>query len=217
MSDQTAADRVAAALRLEVIEGRLRSGMRLRDQEISLAHDVSRNTAREALRIIVRDGLAVSRLNSGASVRRLGADDVHDIYEVRRMLEGAAIDRAPSAPEHVFDELRAIVAETERQEQAENWIAVGTSGVRFHQGIIRLAQSPLIEDFFANIVAQLRLALALMPDEAEFQRLWTPRDREILDLLLAGRRDQARRELMAYLDEAESCFVESVRAIDRRR
>ncbi|MCU1544288.1 MAG: hypothetical protein JWM50_2153 [Microbacteriaceae bacterium] len=133
------------------------------------------------------------------------------------MVEAAAIDRASTAPEHVFEELSSIVTETEERGAASDWSGVGTAGVRFHQAIIKLAQSPLMNEYFANIVAQLRLVLAFMPDEGEFQKIWTPRDREIYESLVGGRRDQARRELMSYLDDSEALIIENLRALDRRR
>jgi len=44
-------------------------------------------------------GLAVHRHNSGASVRRFTADDIADLYRVRRILECEGARRATSADE----------------------------------------------------------------------------------------------------------------------
>lgn len=215
MKEQSASDRLADTLRTEVIEGRLRSDERLKDLDIAEQYGVSRNTARDALRTIVQNGLATARLNSGVSVRRLGLDEVRDIYEVRRLTETAAIGRAGDAPEAVFEEMRAVLAAAATAARQGDWRLAGTQSVRFHQSIIHLAQSPTLDAFFANIVAQLRLVLAVMPDEEQFQRLWPERDVEIYELIRSGQRDLARHALTAYLDDAESRIVETLRAQTR--
>lgn len=74
-----------------------------------------------------------------------------------------------------------------------------------------MAGSERVDRFFASLAAQLRLAFAVMPDEAEFQALWVDRDRTIADLLLAGRRESAEAELLAYLADSEASVIDAIR------
>jgi len=209
-------ERIADLLRTDIIEGVLRSDDRLKDQELATRFDVSRNTVREAIRLLVRDGLATSRLNSGATVRRLDIDDIHDIYEVRRTVECAAVLRSFDAPEELITQLTACVERSEEMDAQGNWSSVGTASVRFHQAIVGLTRSPLMDEFFSTILAQLRLAIAIMPDEAEYQKAWIPRDRDIHDLILDGKREHAARELKTYLDDSEARLVATLRAQSRK-
>ena len=54
---------------------------------------------------------------------------------------------------------------------------VGTASLRFHQALVALLGSHRIDAFFRVTIAQLRLAFAVMTDEAEFQAPWVARDR----------------------------------------
>src|SRR6266487_2072280 len=72
----TTVERVAHDLRQDVLEGRLPPGARLRDQKLADRFGVSRNTLRDALRLLSVEGLVVSRLHAGSEVRRLTPEDV---------------------------------------------------------------------------------------------------------------------------------------------
>lgn len=83
----------------------------------------------------------------------------------------------------------------------EDWQAFGTHSLRFHLHIVGLLRSPLLDAFFTNVAAQMRLVFAVAPDEENFQRPWLERDREIHDLLAAGRRNEAAEAMTRYLDD----------------
>jgi DNA-binding GntR family transcriptional regulator len=211
-----AVERVVATLRLDVVEGRLLPGARLRDQELAARFGVSRNTLRDALRLLVAEGLVVTRLHTGSEVRRLQPDDVHDIYNARRVIECAAVASSATASEHLLDAVEIAVAVGEQAVRSGDWSQAGTASLTFHQALADLAESPSLSSFFGTIVAQLRLSFAEMEDEATFQPSWIPRDRAIADHVLSGRRDSAVLELQRYLDESEAMVVDVIRSARRR-
>jgi len=90
------ADQVASNLRQRVLNGELRPGTSL--QEIPLAESlgVSRNTMREALRILSLEGLVKRNIHRGIAVAQLSLKDVHEIYHVRRLLEICLLYTSPS-------------------------------------------------------------------------------------------------------------------------
>ena len=85
------ADQVAIELREDIIGGRLLPGMPLVESELVNAYNASRNTVREALHHLGREGLTSYVRNKGVIVRRLGVEEVRDIFKVRRTLELQAI------------------------------------------------------------------------------------------------------------------------------
>jgi len=100
----------------------------------------------------------------------------------------------------------------ERAVQRGEWTQAGTASLAFHQSLADLTDSQRLSAFFGTIVAQLRLAFAEMEDEAAFQASWIPRDREIADHVLSGRRDTAAAELQRYLDDSEAMVLDVVRS-----
>lgn len=209
-------ERVVAALRLDVVEGRLQPGARLRDQQLAARFGVSRNTLRDALRLLAAEGLVVTRLHTGSEVRRLMPDDVHDIYNARRAIECSAVASSSTAPEQLLDSVEVAVTAGERAVERREWSQAGTASLTFHQSLADLAESPSLSAFFGTIVAQLRLSFAEMEDEATFQPSWIPRDREIADHVLSGRRDSAVIELQRYLNDSEAMVIDVIRSARRR-
>lgn len=63
--------------------------------------------------------------------------------------------------------------------------------------------SPLFDEFFAQVIAQLRLVFCAAPDEQRFQSPWLERDREIYTLLAQQDKTAAGEAMSLYLDDSE--------------
>jgi len=105
-------ERVVSALRDAIIAGRLKPGERIRERELVSLLGVSRSPLREAIRILETEGLITSLAHRGARVSELSAVDLHDMLDVRIMLESFAarlfIERLDEAA------LRAMEEQVER-------------------------------------------------------------------------------------------------------
>ena len=80
----------AGWIRERIRKGRLVPGQRLVEADLVRDSGVSRSKVREALRRLEAEGLVTIEEFRGASVRRLGPDEVRQIYEARMALEGYA-------------------------------------------------------------------------------------------------------------------------------
>jgi DNA-binding GntR family transcriptional regulator len=212
-----AAEFVQSSLRQKITVGQLLPGSRLIDHLLAEEYGVSRNTVRDALRLLTTDGLVVSVRNFGSSVRMLSAVDVRDIYTARRLIETAAVQQSAGAPDELLAEVDKAASAGEHHVKAGDWNNVGTSSLAFHQAVVRLGGSTRVNDFFNNLAAQLRLAFAVMPDQRVFQVAWVQKDRQIADLILAGHRDEAVARLIEYLNESEIKVIDGIRAAERGR
>jgi DNA-binding GntR family transcriptional regulator len=85
------------------------------------------------------------------------------------------------------------------------------------QAVVALLGSPRLDASFRITVAQLRLAFAVMGDDAALQAPWVTRDREICDLIRGGRRQEAKAALRLNLDESERLVLDAVRAASRSK
>src|ERR1051325_4163772 len=125
------AERVSDILRSRISEGYFPPGTRLAEDSIGGALGVSRNTLREAFRLLAHERLLVHEFNRGVFIRRLSVDDVHDLYRYRRLVEGGVL-RACS-PDAALDDVRRAVEEGEEAAAEGRWGDVGTANMRFHQ------------------------------------------------------------------------------------
>ncbi|MET3304462.1 GntR family transcriptional regulator [Bradyrhizobium diazoefficiens] len=74
-------------LRIDILEGVLRPGQLLRQEELSKRFDVSRVPLREAMTRLVADGLIVLRPRRGYAVSSLRRSEILEIFELRAVVE----------------------------------------------------------------------------------------------------------------------------------
>ncbi|WP_431903326.1 GntR family transcriptional regulator [Nonomuraea sp. bgisy101] len=199
------AERVADILREHIIEGLFAPGQRLSEEAIGSALGVSRNTLREAFRLLGHERLLEHKLNRGVFVRVLSAADVADLYEMRRILEGAAVRRAASLEALAL--IKETVEEAERFAMAGRWQDVGTANSRFHQALVALHRSPRLNEAMRQLLAELRLVFHVMHNPRVLHEPFVERNRQLLELMAAGRADEAATFLEIYLDDAERLLL----------
>ncbi|BCG03202.1 GntR family transcriptional regulator (plasmid) [Paraburkholderia sp. PGU19] len=207
-ADQSVTDRILTTIRDDIIEGKLLPGTALVENELTQLHDVSRNTLREALRLLCREGLAVHYRHRGVIVRTLTRHDVRDIYRVRRTLELQALVREEPIEEADLALMREAIRCAQEALEREDWRAVGTYSLLFHRHIVRLLHSALFDAFFTTILAQLRLVFGAAPDEKRFQTPWVAKDQRIFALIERGHLDKAQAALADYLTESEHAMLD---------
>lgn len=210
-----AADKVAAELWTRLFSGEFLPGTPLREVALAEEFGVSRNTLRDALQLLISDDLVEAQRYKGVVVKAMTADDIRDIFLVRRTIELRAVEDSWSAAPSALQLLSQRVADAERIAMDENWDALPTAGLRAHQAIVGLLGSPRFDSMFDTVVAQIRLAFAVIPDQAKFQLSFTARKREVCDLLLAGSRASACAALRSYLDDSERELLDAVQQSPR--
>ncbi|MER8236933.1 GntR family transcriptional regulator [Streptomyces sp. NPDC094049] len=197
------AERVADVLRTRIAEGWFPPGTRLSEDALGGALGVSRNTLREAFRLLTRERLLVHELNRGVFVRVLAVEDVDDIHRTRRLVECAVV-RGLGRPPYALDGLTAAVTEGESAAHAGAWADVSTANIHFHRELVALAGSARTDELMRGVLAELRLAFHLVGDPRPLHEPYLARNREILDALRAGDRTAAERLLARYLDDSRA-------------
>jgi DNA-binding GntR family transcriptional regulator len=203
------AERVAAILRDRIIEGLFQPGTRLSEESIGAALGVSRNTLREAFRLLSHERLLVHELNRGVFVRELTTEDVVDLYRFRRLIECAAIRQAVVPPASALSDLREAVESGERAAREGRWQDLGTANMRFHQAIVELADSPRLDEIMRQALAELRLVFHVMENPREFHEPYLARNRDLLKLVEAGDTETAATQLDRYLSDAERQLLDA--------
>ncbi|MEU3195447.1 MULTISPECIES: GntR family transcriptional regulator [unclassified Streptomyces] len=204
------AERVADILRSRIAEGYFPPGTRLSEDSIGGALGVSRNTLREAFRLLTHERLLVHELNRGVFVRVLTVGDVEDIYRTRRLVEGAVV-RGLGDPPYALDALARVVAQGRRAAREGDWKAVGTANIHFHRELVALAASERTDELMRSVFAELRLAFHVVDESRKLHEPYITRNVAIMEALRAGDREKAGQLLEAYLDVSLERVVEVYR------
>ncbi|WP_026257176.1 GntR family transcriptional regulator [Actinopolymorpha alba] len=202
------AELVADILRSRIAEGYFLPGARLPEDAIGGALGVSRNTLREAFRLLTHERLLAHELNRGVFVRRLALDDLIDLYRVRQIVECAAV-RTVGSPLPDLTSIRTEVKAGRSAARRRAWRDLGTANIRFHQAIAGLAGSSRVDEIMRGLLAELRLVFHVMADPRRFHEPYLDRNVEILQVLERGDGRTAERLLGRYLDDALAQLVEA--------
>ncbi|MFS8100528.1 GntR family transcriptional regulator [Lentzea alba] len=201
------AQKVADMLRERVLDGELAPGLRLSEEAIGGALGVSRNTLREAFRLLTRDRLLVHEHSRGVFVRTPSAEDVRDLYAARRVIECGALQKWPEVDEAMRDAVRTPIDDATAHGAKKDWAKVGAANIRFHRGIVGLAGSHRLSEESDRLFAELMLAFRVVSDPKRLHMAYLPLNRAIVELLNSDEVDRATERLREYFDLAEADLV----------
>ncbi|ANP53813.1 DNA-binding GntR family transcriptional regulator [Streptomyces griseochromogenes] len=201
------AERVSDILRTRIADGYFPPGTRLSEDAIGGALGVSRNTLREAFRLLTHERLLVHELNRGVFVRVLTVEDVEDIYRTRTLVECAVV-RGLGEPPYALEGLTAAVTEGQLATHENDWKALGTANIHFHRELVALAGSERTDELMRSVFAELRLAFHVVDDPRRLHEPYLARNRQILQALQAGDCAAAERLLETYLSDSLQRVVE---------
>lgn len=199
---------VARTLREQILRGFLRPGAHLSEESLASGLGVSRNTIREAFRLLSRERLVVHELNKGVSVAVPGIEDLADVYRVRRVVETAAAAMADSASLASLAAVRAAVNDGQRAAATGDWARACVADIAFHQAVTGLAGSTRLAETMRGALAELRLCCHIMAapsgphGPSGLHGPYLARNEQVAVLIESGVGASAARELDAYLAEA---------------
>jgi DNA-binding GntR family transcriptional regulator len=210
-------DRVVDALRAAMFAGDLEPGTPLREQPLAMALGVARSTVREAMAMLVTEGLAVREPNKGVTVAILHPAAVVDICRARFVLESAGIRAWPDATDEARDGLRtamrefAAVAAADRPDPE----AMTEAHLAIHHGLVALTGSERLLATADALYGEARLALARVDALRQDARAQVASHRRLVRLVERGDLDEAVEELRHHLAGAEESLREAIVTVPR--
>ena len=204
-------DRVAEELRRSLFEGELGPGTALREVALAAALQVSRSTVREALGMLVAEGLAVRVPNRGTQVRRLDADEVRDVCQARVVIETAGVRRWNDAEEPLRDEVRrALQAFSDLTGTDYSAAEFTAAHLDIHRALAALTGSARLVAVAESLHAEVRLALAHVDRARNNPVEQVHSHADLLALLEKNDLDAAADELAEHLGGAETSMLEAI-------
>ena len=200
----TAVERVVAAIRDGVRDGRFVPGQRLVEADLIRDLGVGRNSLREALSRLSSDGLIVVEPHRGASIRRLGRRDVAEFYELREVLEGLGARLAaenidlPGNRERFIGALEAVRRAADAVQMAD-YIDENT---RFHRAVVELAGRARLLELVDQLQIQtfrVQFRNALARDRTGMREYSSAEHEELAEAILAGDAERAERTMREHL------------------
>lgn len=149
----TLTESVFSELRTDILLGNLSPGSPLMPGELKMRFDVSIAVVREALTRLAAQGLAKQSPNYGFTVMTLSKSDLENIFEARRINEGAALRLSISKGDVLWES--NIIALHHQLEQTpeyssddktrvnDDWSSIHS---KFHHALIEACDNPILLD-----------------------------------------------------------------------
>jgi DNA-binding GntR family transcriptional regulator len=132
---QTVAEQIAAILREAIVEGSLKAGTPLRQDELAARFGFSRMPIRDALRQLETEGIVSIHPTRGAFVAKMDATEISEIYAVRELLEAEALRLAfPHLTDERLNEASSILDQIDVEADVGRWGALNRA---FHLALYR--------------------------------------------------------------------------------
>jgi DNA-binding GntR family transcriptional regulator len=196
---------VAAVLREAITTGHLKANEPLPQDEIAAQLQVSHIPVREALRQLQSEGLVTYQPNRGATVSALSPDEIREIYEIRAILETAAIrGAAPRLTRAQLDQAGRILDAAEQATEGPAW---GLHDVDFHQRIYALHDRPRMDELIAGLLRRVDRYWTLHGLMLKHRLGFEQEHRAILAALTRRDGEEAARLLEVHLTGASRLLV----------
>ncbi|MDV6271731.1 GntR family transcriptional regulator [Rhodococcus globerulus] len=188
-------NQIADTLRRDIMLGVLRPGTRVSQQEVCERFGTSRMPVRDALRILVEDGLMSVDSTRRIVVAPLSREDLLDAFTIEGLLTGMATERASRRAEPAaLEELQGLQNRMIQAAEQGDLSSMVELNWTFHRRINRMAGSRKLLVAIRKVSVDLpRDYLSQVPD-------WSERSiaehTEILDAM-KNRRHVSARNLMA--------------------
>jgi GntR family transcriptional regulator, vanillate catabolism transcriptional regulator len=188
--------RAQLRLRELILSGQFAPGERMSELPLVERLGVSRTPLRLALAELEHEGLLRTLRGGGYAVRAFTQDDIRDAIELRGVLEGTAArfaaERGPTRRDlRRLREISADIQELVHQADYDSFVRYVALNERFHERLLAMARSPLLERSLENI---LLLPFA-SPSAFVLAHSQLPESREILVV--------AHRQHLALIDALE--------------
>jgi DNA-binding GntR family transcriptional regulator len=205
----TRAQHVHQALRAELLAGSLPYGEPLAEEQLAERYATSRTPVREALRRLEGDGHIVRDRNGRMRPNPPRVSAMHELYEVRFVLEELAVRGAAATRGPALEALRAEWRERALDIQDEGPDFV-TADEGFHESLARASGNRTTERYIRDINERIRVLR--IHDFTTFDRIVTTVHEhvEIADAACAGKADAAAALMRVHVERSAAVVEQRV-------
>jgi len=162
----TMTEQVQEALRIDILEGVLRPGQRIRANEMTERYRVSATPLREALQRLAVEKLVELDPRLGATVAPITDEDLTDIYDMLQLLDSLALERSiqrgdeqwMARVDEAFAQLSDAIAQQEAVTEATDdairrrvGLELSAAHSEFHEALYSACNSPWLMNFVDHL------------------------------------------------------------------
>jgi DNA-binding GntR family transcriptional regulator len=219
-SDAPQVERAYRNIKAGIVEGRYAPGTPLSEVMLAREHGMSRTPVREGLARLWQERYLDRVLGHGYFVARVTVQSIHDTFDVRRLLEGAAAARAAElASLDEIARLRELAvmprtgsadARRSRSDAPAEYRDAEAANARFHIAVATAARNGLALELIERCLAQVDRFMSLGVHFGPFQEGATEAHLAIVDAIERRDPQGSRARMEEHLDFGSQLMKEAL-------
>lgn len=206
----TLRDQASNALRRAITAGDLAPDSPMPEVDTARQLQISRGTAREALRALLTEGLLVEDSRGRMRVRRLDAEELDGLYRVRGALEGLAAATLAESPrrDEGCAELAGLAAAIDGDAGAGMADRIDAD-LDFHRALCAFSRNDTLIRSWEGLTGMIRLSITQFGIDRARRNVDAARHLEIVRAIETGDPEHAARAVAAHMSAAADVLVAS--------
>ncbi len=194
------------AIRDEILKGKLNGQMRLTEGFFAGRFKISKSPIREAMNLLEAEGLITIRPRRGAFVTAFARQDLEEIYDLREILEAAAVRKLVLEPK-ALSRLRAALNAAKSSLRKKDKLGYVLADADFHRIIAQANPNSRLKKILESMHGQM-LILRHSTFELSSNRSVIQHQR-ILEALERGNNEAAARLMAQHIREVKAKLLTS--------
>jgi DNA-binding GntR family transcriptional regulator len=195
----------------QIVHGVYAPGTPLSESKLSWALRASRTPVREALTRLLEEGYVERVRGRGFFVSRVTMDLIRDIFEVRRLLEGAAAARAAElADPEAIAQLRRLADFEFVAGDGASLKRAAEANTHFHVALAMASRNAIFVDLVRHCLDQVTRLIALGLDFGRLQDSASQGHHAVVDAIERRDPEGARRAMELHLDRSSQRMTEAL-------
>ena len=196
-------------LRLKITQEKLQPGQWLIERELCETYKISRTPMREILWKLTVDGFLEQEANRGFVVRRLGLEQIFEIFQTREAIEGMAARLACLKGGETFrstlGEIKEKIARTNIESDPAAGIALGRE---LHKAIMETSQNRIMADINKRLANMTVLTANITKRSPAIEKASAEAHLNIINAMLEQDQEKAEQMMREHLRETCQHVVE---------
>jgi DNA-binding GntR family transcriptional regulator len=217
MDDPSQVERTYQEVKTRIVEGRYRPGVHLSESMLARLHKTSRTPVREALSRLLQEGYVELTPGRGYAVRGITVTLIKNMFQVRRLLEGAAAASAAElATAQDLEHLTVLADVGYVPGNPATHSTALANNLRFHLTLAAASHNSMLVDLVRQCLTQMDRVLSLGIDYAPFQEGSCSEHNSIVGAIRVRDPAKAQRSMELHLDNSRELLMQAVMRGDVR-
>jgi DNA-binding GntR family transcriptional regulator len=206
----TLPNRVYLILEEAILQGKIKQGDRLIEEELAGKLGISRAPIREALRMMHKEGLIVISPRKGAVVNSISPEDIAEIYEATSALEGLAVKLfCARCTDEELTRLKQLYAGMEEQVRKKDVVQYRKLNRQFHEALIQGSKNKKLIEICGVLQKQISWFQNMNLNVKSRMGISLQEHKHIIDACLAKDPEAAARTASEHIALAAEAFLGS--------